>query len=97
MGGVGGVGSVRSVVCTGLKKCRVVNILAQTMNEQCLHKRSPTPSFLEIRLGVLYDKRCTLLRFKFLALLNQRVNLCRKGKPTTKKQHDAEYLEVSAP
>ncbi|NEQ35326.1 MAG: hypothetical protein F6K40_02980 [Okeania sp. SIO3I5] len=33
---VGGVGGV------GLKKCRVVNILAQTMNEQCLVPRSPT-------------------------------------------------------
>ena len=37
MGGVGGV------IRTGVKKCRVVNVLAQTMNEQCLHKRSPTP------------------------------------------------------
>ncbi|NEQ35131.1 MAG: hypothetical protein F6K40_01910 [Okeania sp. SIO3I5] len=53
VGGVRGVGGVESVVRTGLKKCRVVNILAQTMNEQCLHKRSPTPFFLEICLGVL--------------------------------------------
>ncbi|NEQ36614.1 MAG: hypothetical protein F6K40_10140 [Okeania sp. SIO3I5] len=39
---MGSVGGVESLVRTGLKKCRVVNILAQTMNEQCLHKRSPT-------------------------------------------------------
>ncbi|WP_293145880.1 hypothetical protein [Okeania sp. SIO3I5] len=39
---VGGVGGVESVVRTGLKKCRVVNILAQTMNEQCQNERSRT-------------------------------------------------------
>ena len=55
------MGGVVGVVRTGLKKCRVVNILAQTMNEQCLLPYSPTqalpytsapllptPSFLEI-------------------------------------------------
>ncbi|NEQ41437.1 MAG: hypothetical protein F6K40_36675 [Okeania sp. SIO3I5] len=41
VGCVGCVGCVESLVRTGLKKCRVVNILAQTMNEQCQNDRSP--------------------------------------------------------
>ncbi|NEQ40240.1 MAG: hypothetical protein F6K40_29945 [Okeania sp. SIO3I5] len=64
LGGVEGVVRVVRVVRTGLKKCRVVNILAQTMNEQYLLPYSPTPllptpSFLEIHLGLLYTNDAT--------------------------------------
>ncbi|NEQ41514.1 MAG: hypothetical protein F6K40_37105 [Okeania sp. SIO3I5] len=61
------IGGVESLVRTGLKKYRVVNILAQTMNEQWQNERSPTPSFLEISNG-FYKKNSLTVYYSLFTL-----------------------------